>query len=163
MLPVERALFVTGLISSFCSFIGAISVLVSLPRVIRSQDLPRASRMKRDSNDSNEIVKQGIRTQESSSIPGLLVAANLLSSFVWCICGWMLADPLIAAPNVIGCLSGGLSTLGSSERLGVLCLLLKYVYPESSVKPRADSEPMTRPARPMKAISYQSCDTGGTF
>ena len=70
---------------------------------------------------------------------------------MWCICGWMLDDPLIAAPNVIGCLSG------------VLCLLLKYVYPESSMKPRAESEPMTRPARAMKAITYQSCDTGGTF
>ncbi|CAE7728639.1 slv, partial [Symbiodinium pilosum] len=67
------------LISSFCSFIGAISILVSLPLVIRTRD--------------------------SSSIPVPLVTANMISSLVWCICGWMLEDPLIAAPNIVGFLS----------------------------------------------------------
>eukprot|EP00438_Fugacium_kawagutii_P007210 Skav217999 [mRNA] locus=scaffold2344:64129:66051:- [translate_table: standard] len=139
VLPVERALFVTGLISSFCSFIGAISILVSLPRVIRTQD--------------------------SSSIPALLVSANLLSSLVWCICGWMLEDPLIAAPNVVGFVSG------------LVCLFLKYMYPDhewAAKRPRerrqehvADLTPLTVvDSRTLRSVTwklgYQSCDTGGT-
>jgi len=58
-LPVERALFLTGLISSFCSFVGAISMLASVPTVIRTKD--------------------------SRSIPGPLVLANMLSAAVWCL------------------------------------------------------------------------------
>jgi len=140
VLPIERALFLTGLISSFCSFIGAISILVSLPLVIRTRD--------------------------SSSIPVPLVTANMISSLVWCICGWMLDDPLIAAPNIVGFLSCG------------ICLFCKHLYPstdEWSVNKRRDpvrdtplspsslSNRRTAQARAIKAISYQSCDTGGTF
>mmetsp|Transcript_33236 Transcript_33236/g.79612 ORF Transcript_33236/g.79612 Transcript_33236/m.79612 type:complete len:718 (-) Transcript_33236:79-2232(-) len=140
VLPIERALFLTGLISSFCSFIGAISILVSLPLVIRTRD--------------------------SSSIPAPLVSANMISSLVWCICGWMLDDPLIAAPNIVGFLSCG------------ICLFCKHLYPsadEWSVNKRRDpvrdtplspssiSNRRTAQARAIKAISYQSCDTGGTF
>ena len=150
VLPVERALFVTGLISSFCSFIGAISILVSLPRVIQTQD--------------------------STSIPALLVSANLVSSLVWCICGWMLEDPLIASPNIVGFLSG------------CVCMSLKYMYPAhewsspkreqrapTAIATVADT-PLT-PSRgrrnlqtrstaatwkPATAMTYRSCDTGGT-
>lgn len=137
VLPVERALFVTGLISSFCSFIGAISVLVSLPRVIRTHD--------------------------SSSIPALLVSANTVSSIVWCICGWMLDDPLIAAPNIVGCVSGA------------ICLTLKYMYPhEGSAKghnfqesapitPKSITNCRSEAKQVSKPVTYQSCDTGGTL
>ena len=87
-LPVERALFMTGLVSSFCSFVGAISMLFCLPAVIRTKD--------------------------SRAIPGPLVVANFASAMVWCICGLMLSDPMIAAPNVVCCLSS------------LLCLYLKW-------------------------------------
>jgi len=55
-LPAERALFLIGIISSFCSFINATSVLVTVPMVIRTKD--------------------------SRSIPGPYALANLLSSMV---------------------------------------------------------------------------------
>merc|ERR1719428_2709677 len=38
VLPAERALFLIGIISSFCSFINATSVLVTVPQVLRTQD-----------------------------------------------------------------------------------------------------------------------------
>jgi len=99
VLPPERALFVTGLISSFCSFVGAMSMLVVVPQVIRTRD--------------------------SKAIAGPLVVANMLSAIVWCICGWMLEDLLVAGPNVIATLSSG------------MCVYLKYKYPSSS----SDDEP----------------------
>jgi len=74
VLPAERALFISGLISSFCSLGGAASSLVTLPLVIRTRD--------------------------SSSIPGPFVVASLASAVVWCICGCMLDDPLVVGPNV---------------------------------------------------------------
>mmetsp|Transcript_51012 Transcript_51012/g.122069 ORF Transcript_51012/g.122069 Transcript_51012/m.122069 type:complete len:575 (+) Transcript_51012:73-1797(+) len=139
VLPVERALFLTGLISSFCSFIGAISILVSLPRVVQTKD--------------------------SSPIPLPLVLANLISSLVWCVCGWMLADPLIAAPNIVGCLSC------------LICVLLKHMYPDDGATKRRDSNRESACLTPasvtsrrhvqaraiLKSITYQSCDTGGTM
>merc|ERR1719162_22370 len=67
ILPAERALFLVGIISSFCSFINATSVLVTVPEVIRKKD--------------------------SRSIPGPFALANLLSSFVWVICGYIISDP----------------------------------------------------------------------
>jgi len=105
-LPVERALFLTGLISSFCSFVGAISMLASVPTVIRTKD--------------------------SRSIPGPLVLANMLSAAVWCLCGWILSDPLISAPNIVGCATSG------------VCLYLKNLYPDGSCKDKDDSGKMSK-------------------
>jgi len=155
-LPVERALFLTGLISSFCSFVGAISMLASVPTVIRTKD--------------------------SRSIPGPLVLANMLSAAVWCLCGWILSDPLISAPNIVGCATSG------------VCLYLKNLYPDGSCKDKDDSGKMSKAdfadseaafeamaklpkklegkleeAEPEKANSLgnghedPSCGTGGTF
>jgi uncharacterized protein with PQ loop repeat len=73
-LPPVRALFITGLVASFCSFVGAMSMLVAVPTVIRSGD--------------------------SATIPGLLVSANFASALTWCACGWMLGDPLVYGPNI---------------------------------------------------------------
>lgn len=81
-LAPEHALFLSGMVASFCSFIGALSLLISVPSVIASQ--------------------------ESSSIPGPLVLANFCSAIFWVICGWMLEDPLVTGPNVVSCLSSGL-------------------------------------------------------
>mmetsp|Transcript_46434 Transcript_46434/g.85036 ORF Transcript_46434/g.85036 Transcript_46434/m.85036 type:complete len:819 (-) Transcript_46434:146-2602(-) len=96
MLPAERALFLAGLVSSFCSFIGALSMLVVVPTVLRTQD----SRM----------------------IPGPIITANLMSAMVWCLCGWMLADPLVTVPNVVSACSG------------TICLFLKIRYNEPEGK-----------------------------
>jgi len=78
-LPFQRSLLVSGAVSSFVSFIGAISMLVTVPAVVRQRD--------------------------SSSIPGLLVVAYFLSSLAWCVCGYMIHDLLVAGPNVVACLS----------------------------------------------------------
>merc|ERR1719160_1721781 len=72
ILPAERALFLIGIISSFCSFINATSVLVTVPQVIR--------------------------TKNSRSIPGPYAIANLLSSLVWSLCGYILSDPCVMMP-----------------------------------------------------------------
>lgn len=78
-LPAERALFLSGLISSFCSFVGALSMLVTVPNTIRTKD--------------------------SRSIPGMLVGANFCSALVWCLCGYMLGDMLVMGPNVVASFS----------------------------------------------------------
>lgn len=75
ILPKENALFLTGLISSFCGFIGALSMLVTLPIVIKHRD--------------------------GNSIPGAYVLANFASGLCWCACGWLLNDPLVMAPNIL--------------------------------------------------------------
>lgn len=152
MLPVERALFMTGLVSSFCSFVGALSMLFVLPAVLKNQD--------------------------SRAIPGPLVLANLISAIVWCICGAMLSDPMIAAPNFVCCVSS------------TLCLYLKFLYPspedlrpqpgpekeEKKGAPGAQATRRVRP-RPWKLGGGQppeateatplagdcDCGTGGTF
>lgn len=77
VLPAERALFLTGLISSFCSFVGATSVLVTVPTVLRTKD--------------------------SRSIPGPFAVANLCSALVWSLCGYLLDDPLVMVPNLFAC------------------------------------------------------------
>lgn len=100
VLPAERALFLTGLVSSFCSFVGALSMLVTLPVVVRTKD--------------------------SSSIPTPLVLANLLSSCVWCVCGWMLQDLLVSGPNVVAAIAS------------ITCLYLKKLYPAKL--PESDDE-----------------------
>jgi len=102
-LPLERALFLTGLISSFCSFMGAISILACVPTVIKTKD--------------------------SRSICGPLVLANLLSAMVWCLCGWILSDPLISAPNIVACSTSA------------ICLYLKYCYPDGPAKDNEEEAP----------------------
>merc|ERR1719454_1150593 len=93
ILPGERALFLIGIISSFCSFINATSVLVTVPTVIRSKD--------------------------SRSIPGPYAIANLLSSLVWSLCGFILADPCVMMPNIFATCCSAVS------------LALKAMYPSS--------------------------------
>merc|ERR1719162_1909152 len=83
ILPAERALFLIGIISSFCSFINATSVLVTVPTVIRTKD--------------------------SRSIPGPYAVANLLSSMVWSLCGYILADPCVMMPNIFSVCCAGAS------------------------------------------------------
>jgi uncharacterized protein with PQ loop repeat len=78
-LPAERSLFLTGLVASFCSFVGASSMLVPVPAVLKTRD----SRM----------------------ISGPLVFANCGSALVWCGCGIMLQDPLVFGPNVCAAMS----------------------------------------------------------
>lgn len=73
-LPLPHALFLSGLVSSFCSFLGALSMLVTVPMVLR--------------------------TQNSRSIPGPLVVTNFFSGVIWTLCGLMLADPLVTGPNI---------------------------------------------------------------
>jgi len=82
VLPLERALFTTGLVSSFCSFLGAMSMLVTVPTVVR--------------------------TKNAKSIPGPLVFANFLSAVVWCLCGMMLNDPLVTGPNIASTMASSL-------------------------------------------------------
>lgn len=83
ILPAERALFLTGLISSFCSFIGATSVLVTVPMVFRTKD--------------------------SRSIPGPFAVANCASAIVWSLCGYLLDDPLVMVPNLFSVFCSGTS------------------------------------------------------
>lgn len=78
VLPAERALFLTGIISSFCSFVGATSVLVTVPAVIRAQD--------------------------SRSIPGPYAIASLASGLSWSLCGYLLDDPMVMLPNMFSTL-----------------------------------------------------------
>lgn len=159
VLPIDRALFMTGLISSFCGFVGAISMLVSLPTVIRTQD--------------------------SRTIPGPLVLANNFSSLAWWVCGWMLSDPMISAPNIVCFFCSG------------ICLYLKYRYPsdesadceEAAAEPEAgkmihiskakqlqfdtpslkemsfkeESFKQIEESTPLRATPVDCCGTGGTF
>lgn len=73
VLPVQRALLLVGLISAFCSFAGALSVLVTTPLVIKAQN--------------------------ARSIAGPLVVANMFSALAWTICGIILGDRLITVPS----------------------------------------------------------------
>mmetsp|Transcript_132843 Transcript_132843/g.216418 ORF Transcript_132843/g.216418 Transcript_132843/m.216418 type:complete len:415 (+) Transcript_132843:78-1322(+) len=109
VLPAERALFLIGLVSSFCSFIGATSVLVTIPQVLRCRD--------------------------SRSIPGPYACANFFSSILWSLCGWLLDDPMVLLPSLfstccamtaISCkLMYPSSDAGDGEKHGLseLCLL----------------------------------------
>lgn len=89
-LSAERSLFLIGLISSFCSFMGATSVLVTVPSVIKTKD--------------------------GSSIPATYALANLISAFLWSLCGYIIEDPMVTIPNIF-------STLCS-----VISLALKVIY-----------------------------------
>jgi hypothetical protein len=58
-----------------------------------------------------------IRTRDSRSIPGAIVAANMGCSLVWVVCGWLLADPLVTGPNIVNLMSCA------------LCIYMKIKYP----------------------------------
>lgn len=106
-LPCHRALFVAGLVSSLCSFLGACSMLVSVPIVLQ--------------------------TQNSRPIPGPVVVANFFSGIVWCICGWMLSDPLVMCPNIVAVTSSG------------ICIYLKHVFPsDEGIFAEDDSEAQSK-------------------
>lgn len=155
MMPAERALFLTGLISSFCAFVGAISMLTSLPTVIRTQD--------------------------SRAIPGPLALANAFSALAWWICGYILADPMISAPNIV-CFF-----------CSCLCMYLKQRYPSSDESGDCEESPTetqvakalhidkvkqlrvkvegfkaeafkhVQESTPLTAMPMDHCGTGGTF
>lgn len=86
VLPRERALFFSGLISSTCSVVQSCSSMITLPTVVR--------------------------TKNARSIPLPLVIAALVSGILWIICGIILWDPWITFPNFIGvtscCISLGM-------------------------------------------------------
>jgi len=175
VLPAERALFLTGLISSFCSFIGATSVLVTVPQVIRQKD--------------------------SRSIPGPYAFANFLSSAVWSLCGYILDDPMVMIPNIFSTccatMSLGLKLLYPSEgsddddannkvEEGVPCEMQDrkaQLHAKKALKMATEFTPML-PAKPIKEMStfpaklaefseqlpdtpvcgtVSECGTGGTF
>ncbi|CAK0806746.1 unnamed protein product [Prorocentrum cordatum] len=119
-----RALFLSGMVASVCSFIGALSMLVSVPSVIAAKD--------------------------SSHIPGPLVIANFCSAIFWCICGWMLEDPLITGPNVASCLSSG------------LCLWLKYCMFPAAEACDGDGEEMPLASAGKENLMEPSCGTFAT-
>lgn len=73
--PLQKSLFLTGMISSFCATIGAISVLSTLPGVLR--------------------------TKNSESILAPFAVAMLCGGCLWFLCGWMLKDPLVMLPNAV--------------------------------------------------------------
>lgn len=178
-LPPMRALFISGLVGSFNSFVGAMSMLVTVPTVIRTGD--------------------------SATIPGLLVTANFASALVWCLCGWMLHDPLVYGPNVAqacssfvciylklkykskdqyaakleeGAMDGDSRAL--AEKAAAALRQLYQPRPRDSTRdtPTEISTPLptapsTRPASPTKSKdanakqanheAVHACDTGGTF
>jgi solute carrier family 50 protein (sugar transporter) len=76
VLPRERALFFSGLISSICSVATSLSALITLPTVIR--------------------------TKCAASIPLPLCIASGVSNCLWITCGVILWDPWITFPNIIG-------------------------------------------------------------
>merc|ERR1712194_908434 len=71
-----------GLVSSFCSFLGALGLLTSVPAAIE--------------------------TQNSRLIPGPLVTANFFASVLWCMCGVIIGDPLVTGPNIVATLASAL-------------------------------------------------------
>lgn len=123
VLPAVKALFLTGLVSSFCSFVGACSMLVTVPTVLRTGD--------------------------SRAIPGPIVLANLLSALVWIVCGWMLADPLIATPNTVSALAS------------LTCIYLKLQYPsgpDGAFFPSEDKEAASEAAATL--VKFPECEKG---
>jgi len=76
LLPEERALYLAGLIASLCSLLSALSMVVTLPEVVRLKD--------------------------GSSIPGALVSIGLFSALAWATCGRILNDPMVVIPNMFG-------------------------------------------------------------
>lgn len=75
MVPWDKALFFSGLVSSLCSIASGFSLLVTVPLVLR--------------------------TKCSSSMPFPVLCASLVSAVLWITCGVLLWDPWITVPNLI--------------------------------------------------------------
>merc|ERR1712096_65098 len=75
-LPLEKALFFCGLVTSLCSVAVASSVLTALPTVFRTGSLA------------------------SMNVPMLVV--GVCSSSLWLLCGLFLSDAWIIIPNSLG-------------------------------------------------------------
>lgn len=75
VVPWDRALFFSGIVSSACSIASSVSLLVTVPLVLR--------------------------TRNSKSMPLPLLLASMVSAFLWITCGTMLWDPWITLPNII--------------------------------------------------------------
>jgi len=75
VLTSERQLLIVGLISAFCSFVSAMSILITVPSVVRSKD--------------------------SRTIPGPIAVSSAFSSTCWTVCGILLHDELIAVPSCL--------------------------------------------------------------
>jgi solute carrier family 50 protein (sugar transporter) len=73
-MPVLKALFFSGLISSAWSVVGAMSLLTTVPTVLR--------------------------TRSSKTLPQPLLVVGGVSAILWITCGVMLKDPWITVPNV---------------------------------------------------------------
>lgn len=91
VLPRERALFFSGLISSTCSVATSLSGLITLPTVIKRKC--------------------------AASIPLPLCVASGVSGCLWITCGVILWDPWITFPNIIG-VSGSLFCIGLCSYYG---------------------------------------------
>jgi len=76
LLAKQRALFLSGLVSSVCSVVGACSLLATLPTVLQT------------------------RCSASINLPVLIVGT--LSGILWLVCGFILWDAWIMVPNTIG-------------------------------------------------------------
>jgi uncharacterized protein with PQ loop repeat len=61
-------------------------------------------------------VPSVIKTKDGSSIPATYALANLISAFLWSLCGYIIEDPMVMIPNIF-------STLCS-----VISLALKVIY-----------------------------------
>lgn len=142
ILPAERALFLTGLVSSFCSFVGACSVLVTIPQVLRLQD--------------------------SRSIPGPLACASVCSAILWSVCGWLLEDPMVLVPSMfsLGCSTSALACkamypsmeLTEKQSLNVLysveegvALMRRSIVGKAS---KADLPPLASECIPLKSALF---------
>eukprot|EP00927_Polykrikos_kofoidii_P058931 TRINITY_DN5380_c0_g1_i2.p1 TRINITY_DN5380_c0_g1~~TRINITY_DN5380_c0_g1_i2.p1 ORF type:complete len:437 (+),score=49.08 TRINITY_DN5380_c0_g1_i2:67-1377(+) len=152
-LPAERALFLSGLVSSLCSVMSASALLVTIPVVIQTRD--------------------------SASIPGPLVFAALFSAVCWCVCGWLLDDPMVMGPNfwAIVCATTSLavkfkySSPGQANRGRAIGAEKGDSRPgcdcgEAEFTPPASLEPVESPAQCKKCGPTselpRSAGTGGT-
>lgn len=79
--PHERALVLHSLIASFCSFMGALSVLAVVPTVTRTGD--------------------------AAAICGPLCAANLIGGMLWACWGSMMQDFSVLVPNTFAACASG--------------------------------------------------------
>lgn len=105
VLPPVRALFFSGLISSVWGVVSSLSLLTTLPTVWR--------------------------TKSSSSLPGPLLWASMLTSCLWLVCGVMLRDSYIIVPN------------GFAVCVTTYAFSLKIHYPESPPEDAVKTPPST--------------------
>merc|ERR1719161_1655490 len=90
LLPSGQALFFIGMASSGCSVMSAVAPLTIVPTVLR--------------------------TRCSAAIPTELILASSVSGFLWILCGIMLVDPWVVAPNM----------LAAVANVYLISLILKY-------------------------------------